>query len=155
MRLHHHRVLGMQKSLRLLSVSSIGGCDDEVDSPNANLLGTSSVADASSSDAETVEQVTMMRFDTLGPAVVTTTGKVRFFEDWEGKTEKEREDILAIIIPRNKERLQQLQNQEIDCAVDAKVREQKEMESNADEASINIQNEFDENIELDKSDPFR
>jgi len=60
---------------------------------------------------DNAKQVTMMRFDTLGPAVVTENGKMRFFEDWGGKTEKEKEDILRIIIPRNQQRIKMLQEQ--------------------------------------------
>ena len=56
-----------------------------------------------------VQQVTNVKFDTLGPAVVTETGKLRFFEDWEGKTEQEKDDILKIIIPRNQKRIKELQ----------------------------------------------
>ena len=63
-------------------------------------------------EEDDAEKVTKMRFDTLGPAVITETGKVRFFEDWEGKTEQEKEDILKIIIPRNQQRLQHLKEQE-------------------------------------------
>merc|ERR1712176_649191 len=56
-----------------------------------------------------VQRVTNVKFDTLGPAVVTENGKLRFFEDWEGKTEQEKEDILKIIIPRNQQRIEALQ----------------------------------------------
>ena len=71
---------------------------------SSNLLSLPS----SDIDNANAENVTMMRFDTLGPAVVTENGKVRFFEDWEGKTEQEKEDILKIIIPRNQKRLAKL-----------------------------------------------
>lgn len=89
-------------------------CSTGNDNQINTMSSTLSLPAPSGSDNVDAEKVTMMRFDTLGPAVVTENGKVRFFEDWEGKTEKEKEDILKIVIPRNQKRLAKLRQIEFE-----------------------------------------
>ena len=117
MRLYGYRLNCNVMTIRYFSNESLwseNGNDDHVDDIDTDLSKLLPLPSSDVSD-ENVEKVTMMKFDTLGPAVVTETGKIRFFEDWEGKTEQEKEDILKIIIPRNQQRmakLQQLQEQQ-------------------------------------------
>ena len=129
--------------IRLYSVSSVDDGDDGMDSSSSKALPDASGIDPDCS-TKASEFVTKMRFDTLGPAVVTETGKVRFFEDWEGKTEQEKEDILKIIIPRNKQRLQRLQDQEIDSTVNAAMEDLKQRELEAHKALLRAQAEAEE-----------
>lgn len=152
--IYPYQSLLWRTSRRYFSAASIDddtNTNDETESDSGTLLPDTSESNPDCSTGST-ERVTMMRFDTLGPAVVTETGKVRFFEDWEGKTEQEKEDILKIVIPRNKQRLQQLQDQEMESVANVKIDQQKQMESDLNTSGGAIDHESDRNIDGNKDD---